>query len=164
MLTTRRILRHALLAAIAVAVMMTPVFTAYKGHADDRDVEAVLAAYPALKGTPADSCATWHRSGDVKDPAAAGGTRSENHCDYCHAVFVRGKRDVRGTLNTYGSAYLAAGRDVQAVHTIAAKDADGDGFSNDVEVKKGTNPGEATSNPSVPPAPSPTSRSCSSVR
>ena len=25
--------------------------------------------------------------------------RSENHCDYCHAVFVRDKRDVRETLN-----------------------------------------------------------------
>jgi len=154
MLTTRRILRHALLAAITIAVMMTPVFTAYKGHADDRDVEAVLAAYPALKDTPADSCATCHKSGDVEDPAATGGTRSENHCDYCHAVFVRGKRDVRETLNTYGSAYLAAGRDVRAVRTIATKDADGDGFSNDVEFKNGTNPGDATSNPSVPPAPS----------
>ena len=30
----------------AAALLMTPVFTAYKGHADDRDVNAVLAAKP----------------------------------------------------------------------------------------------------------------------
>lgn len=154
MLTRGRLPRHALLALLAAAVLMTPVFTAYKGHADDRDVNAVLASDAALKGTPTDSCATCHRSGDVKDQSASGGVRSENHCDYCHSVFLRGGGDVRETLNKYGAAYLAAGRDLKGVRAIAAKDSDGDGFTNEVEFRRGTNPGEAASNPAVPVAPS----------
>jgi hypothetical protein len=130
-----------------------PVFSAYKGHADDRDVEAVLTAYPTLKGSPADSCATCHLSGDVRDPMDAGAVRSENHCDYCHAVHVRGKRDVRETLNRYGAAYLAGGRGAAAVRALAAEDSDGDGFPNDAEFKGGTNPGDAANNTSVPLAP-----------
>jgi hypothetical protein len=141
------------LVACAVAAAMTPAYTAYKGHADDRDVSAVLAAYPALKGTPADSCATCHRSGEVNDPLNGGALRRENHCDYCHAVFVRGKKDVKATLNAFGAPYLAAGRDAAAIRALAGKDSDGDGFSNDVELHGGTNPGEAASNPDAAVAP-----------
>jgi hypothetical protein len=140
-------------AAAVVVALMTPMYSAYKGHADDRDVEAVLTAYPTLKGSPADSCATCHLGGDVRDPMPAGAVRSENHCDYCHVVVVRGKRDVRETLNRFGAAYLAAGRGAPAVRALAAKDSDGDGFPNDAELKGGTNPGDAASNPSVPLAP-----------
>jgi hypothetical protein len=154
MFITRRSVCLSMLAVCAVAAMMTPAYSAYKGHADDRDVEAVLATYPALKGTPVDSCATCHLSGRVKDPAVAGGTRTENHCDYCHAVFVRDKRDVRETLNRYGAAYLASGRDARAVRALAAEDSDRDGFSNEAEFKSGTSPGDAASNPKVPLAPS----------
>ncbi len=153
MITARRTVRLLILAAV-VAATMTPAYSAYKGHADDRDIEAVLASYPALKGTPVDSCATCHLSGRVTDPMKAGGVRSENHCDYCHAVFVRDKRDVRETLNRYGADYLAAGRGAPAVSALAAKDSDGDGFSNEVEFKGGTDPGDGASNPAVPPAPS----------
>ena len=146
--------RQFLLAAGVVAAAMTPAFSAYKGHADNRDVEAVLAAYPALKGTPADSCATCHTTGAVRDPLRAGVTRRENHCDFCHAVFVRDGRPIAETLNRYGLAYLAAGRGVTAVRTLAVGDSDGDGTSNDAEFRKGTNPGDPASHPSVPQAPS----------
>jgi hypothetical protein len=142
-----------LLAACAVAAALAPLHSAYKGHADDRDVEAVLAVYPALKGTPADSCATCHESGDVRGPQGAA-MRPENHCDYCHAVSDYGKKGARDTLNRYGAAYLAAGRGEPAVRAIAAKDADADGFTNEAELKAGTDPGNALSNPSVPQAPS----------
>jgi hypothetical protein len=148
--TNHRILWASLLALGVVAAVLAPLQSAYKGHAGDRDVEAVLSAYPALKGTPADSCATCHVSGAVKDPAAPGRIRSENHCDYCHAVFVRDKRDVRETLNRYGRDYLGSGRSVAAVRALAAKDSDGDGFVNEAELKSGTDPGDASSNPSVP--------------
>ncbi len=145
-----------LLVACCVLGAMVTLGAAYRGHADDRDVEAILAVYPTLKGRPADSCATCHRSGNVPDSRGGAATRRENHCDFCHTVFVRGKRDVKETLNAYGAAYVAAGRGAQAVRAIAGKDADGDGFSNEAELRSGTDPGDAASNPSVPVAPSKT--------
>ncbi len=153
-MTNHRILYPSLLALCVVAAALTPLHSAYKGHADDRDVEAVLSLYPTLKGAPADSCATCHHSGTVRDPTAPGRMRSENHCDYCHAVVVRDKRDVRETLNRFGRDYLGSGRNVAALRALAGKDSDGDGFTNDAEFKAGTDPGEPRSNPSVPPAPS----------
>ncbi len=149
-------LRNGLLALVvlaAVAAATAPLQSAYKGHGDDRDMKAVLAAYPGAKGTPTDSCATCHRTGGVKDPFNGGALRHENHCDYCHAVFVRDKRDVRETLNRYGAAYLAGGRSEAAGRALGANDSDGDGFANDVELRQGTNPGDAASNPSLPMAP-----------
>jgi hypothetical protein len=143
-----------LVVAAGVFGGMVPLHSAYTGHGADQDIKAVLAAYPDAKGTPTDSCAICHRSGEVKDALGAGASRHENHCDYCHAVFVRAKRDVRETLNAYGAAYLGAGRSEGAVRGLATKDSDGDGFSNDEELRKGTNPGEASSNPSLPMAPS----------
>jgi len=125
--------------------------SAYRGHADDSDINAVLAAYPNLKGTATDSCATCHKSGKVMESAAV--LREENHCGYCHAVHVRNKLSARETLNRYGADYLAAGRGIKAVQAISGKDSDGDGFSNEEEFLKGTNPGEAQSNPSVAIAP-----------
>jgi hypothetical protein len=136
--------------ALGALALMTPLHSAYKGHADDRDVNAVLAAYPALKGGPADSCATCHVGGRVKRISPGEGMRTENHCDYCHAVFVRDKKDVRETLNRFGRAYLDAGRNAAAVTGLAAKDSDGDGASNEAELKAGTSPGDASSSPSLP--------------
>ncbi len=142
------------LAACAVVAMLSPLHSAYKGHASDDDINAVLAVYPALRGTPADSCATCHTAGDVKDPAAGGRLRHENHCGYCHALVNRDQRDPKETLNRYGLDYLAGGRNEQAVRTLAAKDSDGDGVANQAELEKGTNPGDAASHPSMAVAPS----------
>ncbi len=153
-MTVRRPFVPAALAACAVVLMLSPLYSAYKGHASDDDINAVLAVYPALKGTPADSCATCHLSGDVKDPASGGRMRHENHCGYCHAVVSREKRDPKATLNRYGLDYMAGGRNAQAVRAVATKDSDRDGFTNDVELKTGTNPGDAASKPSLAVAPS----------
>ena len=106
-----------------------------------------------LKNTASDSCATCHKSGEVPDIEKRQGKRHENRCGYCHAVYVQKKRDIKETLNSYGTDYLAAGRGLEAVKTLAVKDSDGDGFSNDSEFVKGTNPGEPASNPSAPIAP-----------
>jgi len=134
--------------------MLATASAAYRGHADDRDVTAVLAAYPALKNTPADSCAVCHTTGVVKRISPGDGLRHENHCDYCHAVFVRDRKDVRQTLSAFGRAYLAGGRNAGAITALAQKDSDGDGASNESELKAGTNPGDPASSPSMREAPS----------
>ena len=137
---------------VAIAITIGTVsYSAYKGHADDSDIEAVLSAYPNLKGTAIDSCATCHKSGKVAE--APGPLRQENHCGYCHATHLRNNISAQETLNRYGADYLAAGRGIRAVRTIAAKDSDGDGFSNKAEFLKGANPGEAQSNPQATIAP-----------
>lgn len=59
------------------------------------------------------------------------------------------KEDIQGTLNRYGSDYLASGRNPAAVKSISGKDSDGDSFSNQAELEKGTNPGDPESNPSA---------------
>jgi hypothetical protein len=152
MWTQAKIVRLPVLAAALIALMAT-AFSAYKGHADDSDVNALLASYPKLKGSAMDSCATCHRSGMVPDSEKPGTTRRENHCDFCHVVYVNLKHDVKETLNRYGADYLAAGRGAKAVKGLANKDSDGDGFSNEAEFVKGTNPGISESNPSARVAP-----------
>ena len=137
----------------AALAFLAAGYAAYKGHANDADVEAVLSAYPALKDSATDSCATCHNSGAVADSTGRAGKRHENHCGYCHEVYVQKKRDVRETLNLYGAAYLAAGRGVAAVKKLAAADPDGDGIPSDAEFLKGTNAGDPASNPSASIAP-----------
>lgn len=153
MLITRRIIQIILIISTA-AMMVIGVRAAYKGHADDHDPNALLAAYPALKDTPMDSCATCHRNGSVPVAGQPGVKRYENNCDYCHAVYVYGKGDVKDTLNAYGKNYLTAGRSLAAVKAMAKEDADKDGFSNEEEFLKGTNPGDPSSAPNKPIAPS----------
>ena len=103
MWTTSNTVRLSLFFAAAVVLMATG-YSAYKGHADDSDVNALLAAYPKLKGSAMDSCATCHRSGEVPDTGKPGKMRRENHCDYCHVIHVHQKRDAKETLNRYGAA------------------------------------------------------------
>jgi hypothetical protein len=143
------------LVAIGLALsVVAPLQSAYRGHADDRDIDAVLSAYPGARGGPGDSCATCHAGGTVKGISPGSAARSENHCDFCHAAVVRDKRDVRDTLNAFGRAYLAAGRTAAAVASLGPGDSDGDGASNDAELRAGTNPGDPASSPSAPVAPS----------
>jgi len=130
-------------------LFIATAYSAYKGHGDDSDINALLAAYPKLKGTAMDSCATCHRSGEVPDPEKPGKSRRENHCDYCHVIHVNLKHPAKETLNRYGADYLAAGRGAKAVKALADKDSDGDGFSNEAEFLEGTNPGVPESNPSA---------------
>jgi hypothetical protein len=152
MRNTSRIVRLSLFLPAAVILIATG-YSAYKGHADDSDVNALLAAYPKLQGSAMDSCATCHRSGEVPDAAMPGKMRRENHCDFCHVIHVQQKREAKETLNRYGAAYLAAGRGAKAVQALANRDPDGDGFSNEAEFLRGTNPGAPESNPSARIAP-----------
>jgi hypothetical protein len=151
-MTTSKIGFLGIFAAVAAASLLIGN-AAYRGHDNDRDVNALLAFQPALKGTAADACVTCHRTGNAPDPDRSGSSRRENHCDYCHAVYVRGKGDIKQTLNRFGLDYLSAGRNVEAVRLLAGKDSDSDGASNESELMKGTNPGDPESQPILPIAP-----------
>ena len=152
MMKNHKTAKIAILLAAVLALMAT-AYAAYKGHANDADVNAILSVYPALKNTAVDSCVTCHKSGRIPDIEKQQGSRHENYCGYCHAVYVQRKSDIKDTLNSYGRAYVAAGRGIEAVKNLGPRDADGDGYSNDAEFVKGTNPGEPASNPSSPIAP-----------
>ncbi|MFA6450418.1 MAG: GEGP motif-containing diheme protein [bacterium] len=142
------------IAAAAVLISFAVCYAAYVGHEDDRDIAAFLKAYPAAKGTSLDSCALCHRDGNVPDPDKPGKTKYINACDYCHVVSWQGKKPYKESLNKFGLAYLAAGRNAAAFKKIATKDSDGDKFTNAAEIAKGAMPGDANSNPNLKAAPS----------
>jgi hypothetical protein len=152
MLNSRKIAATSVFFAAAF-VFLAAAHSAYKGHANDKDVNAILSAYPTLKGAAVDSCITCHRSGKVRNIDKREGDRNENGCGYCHAIYVKNKGGIKATLNAYGTDYLAAGRGPEAIKTLALKDSDTDGFANEMEFIKGTNPGESASNPSALIAP-----------
>ncbi|MBI5710222.1 MAG: cytochrome c-type biogenesis protein CcmH [Candidatus Eisenbacteria bacterium] len=62
-------------------------------------------------------------------------------CVVCHA------RSASERLNPYGAAFLAAGAGARSIAAIAGVDSDGDGFTNDVELRTGHFPGEAADFP-----------------
>ncbi len=69
-----------------------------------------------------------------------------NDCKICH-------RDGNEKLNSFGSAYKQAGRNLSAIEQL---DSDGDGFSNLDEIKRLTFPGDASDKPgTVAPTSSP---------
>ncbi len=70
--------------------------------------------------------------------ALAGRTQS---CVVCHA------RSASERLNPYGAAFLAAGAGARSIAAIAGEDSDGDGITNDVELRTGHFPGEAADVP-----------------
>jgi hypothetical protein len=150
-------LRNKTAAGIAAAIIVMSFavcYAAYVGHEDDRDIAAFLKTYPKAKGTMLDSCALCHRDGNVPDADNPGQTKYINACDYCHVVSWQGKKPYKESLNKFGLAYLAAGRNAAAFKKIESKDSDGDKFSNAAEIAKGTLPGDADSNPNLKSAPS----------
>jgi len=69
--------RKILYVSISLSVLfalMGIAYSAYKGHADDSDINAILAVYQNLKNTAADACATCHKSGQVLSGTGGGGT------------------------------------------------------------------------------------------
>ena len=56
-------------------------------------------------------------------------------CQWCHYKYGYDKSgDITATLNLFGKDYLAEGRNKAALKAIEAKDSDGDGFTNIVEI------------------------------
>jgi hypothetical protein len=114
----------------------------YKGHEDDTDADNLVVAYPALVGTRLDDCQTCH-SGRIEDRKLTG-----NSCDHCHDLVLHGTGHSAGeTLNPFGLAYRDAGRTAEALQSIQDKDSDGDGFSNDEELRAQRYPGSERSMP-----------------
>lgn len=135
---------------------------AYKGHENDLDVNYFVNAYRSTLGTRLDDCQTCHQ-GQTFSYDSGGETRyvTKNACDFCHLIE---HPDAAGfnepqpatftdTLNPYGAAYLAAGRNRAALAAIADDDSDGDGFSNADEIADLKYPGDASSMPGQQVAP-----------
>jgi hypothetical protein len=134
---------------------------AYKGHANDADMANLVRVYPAVAGTRLDDCQTCHRGGTF---TAGQGERSRkvtrNACDFCHLT-LHPERDyqepqpksIAETLNPFGRDYLAAGRSVAALRSIAPKDSDGDGAANGQEIEALKYPGDPRSKPGQLTAP-----------
>ncbi|MEW6753211.1 MAG: GEGP motif-containing diheme protein [Candidatus Latescibacterota bacterium] len=128
---------------------------AYKGHANDQDMDHLVAAYPSIAGTRLDDCQSCHTGGQVTT-----GTRTtfRNACDYCHLVpfpvtgATGGPVRFEGTLNPYGLAYKAAGRSPAALRSLAGQDSDGDGYGNAEEIADSRYPGSPDSRPGQPRA------------
>lgn len=126
---------------------------AYKGH-HEKDMPVMLQAYPDIAGTALDDCAVCHKRGPAPVPGdPSGRTAQVTACDYCHADMLARGLDARGTLNSFGQAYLDAGRSGQALRALEAADSDGDGAPNSLEIQARTLPGDPDDSPDMKAAP-----------
>ena len=132
----------------------------YKGHASDADINNFVQVYPRVVGKRLDDCQTCHTGGTVMTtpkPGQGDVAVYKNPCDWCHYLpfppmltgdSVQGNpTDTLQTLNPYGREYLEAGRDKPALRHIKDEDSDGDGYSNQAEIKALTYPGDPNNYP-----------------
>jgi hypothetical protein len=116
----------------------------------EKDSGAFRLAHPEATGTKLDSCTLCHTGGTT---VSGGKTTNLGSCQWCHAKYgYDSSGDIKITLNSYGAAYMAAGRNTAAVTAIDGLDSDGDGFKNGVEIKAVRYPGDATDDPTKLPA------------
>ncbi len=130
---------------------------AYKGHETDADMNNLVAVYNYLVGTRLDDCQTCHKGGDI---VYATKTVAFNACSFCHLVPYPDATIVSGapanyadTLNSYGVDYKTNGRSQAAIRQIASMDSDGDSYVSSVEIENLRYPGDNTSMPGQPFAP-----------
>jgi len=134
---------------------------AYKGHENDLDSHYFVNNYPGAIATRLDDCQTCHRGGEFTyEKNGKKVVTFKNSCDYCHLkVFpddtLEGThpKTFADTLNPYGSDYLAAGRNADAIKSIDGNDSDADGFSNGDEIDALKYPGDPGSKPGQANAP-----------
>ena len=133
---------------------------AYKGHTADADIINFGKAYPMAWGSRLDDCQTCHWGQTVTDNK--GKDLMPNTCTYCHFIqnpitgYTKLPTSFSQTLNPYGMAYLAAGRDVQALVAIEGQDSDGDKATNLAEILQDRYPGNPNSYPGLPLCPTQT--------
>jgi hypothetical protein len=134
---------------------------AYKGHESDKDGNSFVTVYPAALGTRLDDCQTCHKGATFTyDKSGKQVSTFKNACDYCHLIghpdtSLTGDHPKKyiDTLNTYGAAYMTAGRSIDALKQIADQDSDGDGHVNAKEIADLKYPGDAASKPGQKVAP-----------
>lgn len=146
MLTNKK--SYGLLLLVFLIILAPHGLTAYKAHDNDYDSEQFLLAYPDAQGSKLDNCYLCHTGGQV-------GKKYLNSCEYCHEVYGLKPPygDSKQTLNAYGLAYLEAGRSQEACLLIGGLDSDGDGFTNEEEIRVGRLPGDKDDTPNTPEAP-----------
>ena len=142
-----------LLAVITIVLIASLGLSAYH-HMGEKDSENFLAVYKGkVAGTKLDSCNLCHTGGSYVD--SKGKTVTLGSCQWCHYKYgYDGSGDIKATLNEYGAAYNDNGRNAAAIRRIKKLDSDGDGFSNDAEIKAGRFPGDASDDPTKVYAPS----------
>ncbi len=135
---------------------------AYKGHENDLDMNYFVNAHRNTVGSRLDDCQTCHTGGTFTyDSGGQTRTANKNACDFCHLIHHPDEDGFNEpqptafsqTLNPYGAAYLAAGRNQAAVRTIVGADSDGDGFANGAEIDDLKYPGDPASKPGQQGAP-----------
>ena len=133
------------LCSLIVVFATVSVVTAAYHHAGEADAPNFLLAYPDKAGTKLDNCTLCHSGGSY---TSAGKTTTLGSCQWCHYKYGYDKKgDITATLNSFGKDYLAQGRNKTAFKVIEAKDSDGDGFTNIVEINALRYPGDATDDP-----------------
>jgi hypothetical protein len=145
----KAILFIGILAIIAVSASL--VEAAYH-HEGERDSEKFLAAYPDKAGTKLDHCALCHSGGQYE--SRPGRWVTLGSCQWCHYTYgYDGAGEISESMNDYGKAYKAAGRNAEAISAIDDDDSDGDGYSNEDEIQANRYPGDPDDDPSKVPAP-----------
>ena len=124
--------------------MTMPALAAYSSHQNDQDINNFLAVYPFARSTKLDDCSLCHPG----SPDSKSGS-----CDYCHQTYHLQPPHGQVPLNPYGQAYKDKGRDQVALRNIEGLDSDGDGYTNIVEIKALTFPGDSKDYPGLIPAP-----------
>ena len=140
--------------AIAMGFVLLVVFACYAAyhHMGENDSKKFLSVYGNQKGTKLDSCNLCHSGGSYVD--SKGKTVTLGSCQWCHYSYgYDGSGSIAGTLNSYGIEYRSKGRNAAAIRAIRKLDSDGDGFTNDEEIKAGRYPGDATDDPTKVYAP-----------
>ena len=132
------------LAALYTVSASTPALAAYSSHQNDQDINNFLAVYPFARSTKLDDCSLCHSG----SPDGKSGS-----CDYCHQTYHLQPPHGQVPLNPYGQAYKDKGRDQVALRNIEGLDSDGDGYTNIVEIKALTFPGDSKDYPGLIPAP-----------
>ncbi|RJP76099.1 MAG: hypothetical protein C4522_19225 [Desulfobacteraceae bacterium] len=126
-------------------------FAAYH-HEGESDAANFLAAYPGMAGSKLDHCALCHTGGQYEQKP--GVYESLGSCQWCHYSYgYDGSGNIVDTLNQYGIAYFANGRNAAAISAIDTLDSDGDGYTNKTEIEAERFPGDGNDDPGKTQAP-----------